>query len=957
MTKNFKKVISTVAALAMAASSFVAMAATYPDVQADNKYYSAIEQVSALGIIEGFEDGTFKPDEKVTRAQMAKLVVGAKNLLAEAEGNTRQVFDDVAPGKSEWAMGYVATANDYKIVNGTSATTFDPEATVTYMQAMKMLVVAAGYEDWAQDQGGWPEGYRYYGNQLKIGAGVSGVSDDTELTRGQVAQMLVNALKAPILDITGYERDNGEKYPIYAQLDGKNDREYQTLLTDAWDVYEVYGRVLATSRSGATEVGEVNYQVEKSDNYDDEEYKMGYDTNGDPIGYTTIMGAAAGESGAEDLLLEYSYALVSLNDDDEAEIVYIESAGKNKTVEFDGELIADATTSQIDVYKNENTNSTTKYKLSANAMMLVNGVVLDIADTDDITDAIAAYATAGNVTLVDSPQEGVASIDGEYDYIVVEYYATGIVSEVVADEDEIEIVIDYSNDTDVDELVVDLTDDEVSYAFADKAGAEVDPATIAKDTIISVAYNVNEGWDTSSFYNAIISTDKVEGRISSTYTDTQGTQWYVVNGTDYEWAETTPDVIEAGNSYTMYLDKDGKIAKREILASSVNYAIVDRYFSSAGDSKVRLILKDGTKADYVIDTDNSDASDVLAENVAETLNETLANDGEAGLAKRFVTYTVNKNNEVKLEAVETAEYKYDGDAKYTEKSSRIGSYGVADTSVILDASAYASNATKSVAVSAIANLVDEMDYGVVVLGQRDQSSATYPMAVIIRGANAFTVNTRMAVVASAVSTVEVDNMLKDQVEVVVGGETVALVADQGGVLSTLNEGDAVIYYNDAEGEVADLRIIYSAANIATLKNTANSALAASMFGALTPSGSAITFNGEDGDTVEFAVYPVIKKYASSVAVADDADLTAVADTGTDLDYDADAVAYEYDGSLKKNWVSAISLGAIKTSSIRTANIDQENHTINLKGAENKVAYAVVRMVDDQVQEVYSIYFD
>ena len=86
MNKNFKKVIATVAALAMASSSFVAMAATYPDVTTDATYYSAVEQLSALGMIEGFEDGTFKPDEKVTRAQMreahALVVITNEPLLS-----------------------------------------------------------------------------------------------------------------------------------------------------------------------------------------------------------------------------------------------------------------------------------------------------------------------------------------------------------------------------------------------------------------------------------------------------------------------------------------------------------------------------------------------------------------------------------------------------------------------------------------------------------------------------------------------------------------------------------------------------------------------------------------------------------------------------------------------------------------------------------------------------------
>ena len=53
MNKNLKKVISAVAALALSVTSFVAMA-SYSDVPATDKHVSAINELSALGVIEGF---------------------------------------------------------------------------------------------------------------------------------------------------------------------------------------------------------------------------------------------------------------------------------------------------------------------------------------------------------------------------------------------------------------------------------------------------------------------------------------------------------------------------------------------------------------------------------------------------------------------------------------------------------------------------------------------------------------------------------------------------------------------------------------------------------------------------------------------------------------------------------------------------------------------------------------
>ena len=75
MNKNLKKVISAVAALAISASSIAAFAVNFPDVEETASYAQAVQELSALGVISGFEDGTFKPDELVTRAQISKMIV------------------------------------------------------------------------------------------------------------------------------------------------------------------------------------------------------------------------------------------------------------------------------------------------------------------------------------------------------------------------------------------------------------------------------------------------------------------------------------------------------------------------------------------------------------------------------------------------------------------------------------------------------------------------------------------------------------------------------------------------------------------------------------------------------------------------------------------------------------------------------------------------------------------
>ena len=72
MPNNFKKVLALVLAFACAFTMF-AGAASYSD-KADIKATTAVDMLSSLGVIQGYEDGSFKPNTTVTRAQMAKMI-------------------------------------------------------------------------------------------------------------------------------------------------------------------------------------------------------------------------------------------------------------------------------------------------------------------------------------------------------------------------------------------------------------------------------------------------------------------------------------------------------------------------------------------------------------------------------------------------------------------------------------------------------------------------------------------------------------------------------------------------------------------------------------------------------------------------------------------------------------------------------------------------------------------
>lgn len=98
---------------------------------------TAIEELAARGIITGYNATSFGPNDTMTRAQFATIVVRGLGLPLTATNN----FTDVKAGS--WYASYVGTAYSYGIVNGRTANTFDPEGTITRQEAAAMVARAA----------------------------------------------------------------------------------------------------------------------------------------------------------------------------------------------------------------------------------------------------------------------------------------------------------------------------------------------------------------------------------------------------------------------------------------------------------------------------------------------------------------------------------------------------------------------------------------------------------------------------------------------------------------------------------------------------------------------------------------------------------------------------------------------------------------------------------------------
>ena len=198
-----KKFLSLVLALVMT-MSLVTVSAGAVDFTDDSDidYKEAVDVISALGIVDGYSDGSFRPDGSLTRGAAAKIIC---NLIlgpttASALSATTAPFKDV-PTTNTFA-GYITYCAQQGIIGGYGDGTFRPSGTLTGNAFMKMLLGALGYD--ASIEG--YSGSNWQVNVIKQAVGI-GLDDGNDefvgsqaVTRGEAALYAFNMLNATMVE-------------------------------------------------------------------------------------------------------------------------------------------------------------------------------------------------------------------------------------------------------------------------------------------------------------------------------------------------------------------------------------------------------------------------------------------------------------------------------------------------------------------------------------------------------------------------------------------------------------------------------------------------------------------------------------------------------------------------------------------------------------------------------------
>jgi len=216
----------------------------FEDIQMGGKHYIAINYLKSLGLIQGYEDNTFKSGEKINRAEAIKMIALACGLKADepepaADADTTNT-PDIAPTEpvatteqvapfsdtplDAWYTPYLILAKEKGIISGYSDGSFKPDQNVNLAEVMKIYFECTGninypednkylYDDTPSDS--WFAKYAKYAslrNLLDINLD-NNAHPDQEISRGYLAEIIYRNL----LSNDGYEFGKATYYGLAVQ--------------------------------------------------------------------------------------------------------------------------------------------------------------------------------------------------------------------------------------------------------------------------------------------------------------------------------------------------------------------------------------------------------------------------------------------------------------------------------------------------------------------------------------------------------------------------------------------------------------------------------------------------------------------------------------------------------------------------------------------------------------------
>ena len=210
-----KKLLAMVLALVMTLSLAVSANAFKDDKSISDDYAEAVAVLNGMGVFKGYEDGSFKPEGNITRAEVATIVY--RIYTADVAKNdksglyaTYNKFSDMAG--AGWAQGYIGYCANASLVKGYPDGTFKPSGKVTGYEVLAMILRAVGYDKNNEFSGAdWALHVAQTAQQLGVLDNVAKTTDlNAPASRELVAELLFQGIQKAQVTYTpafGYVTD------------------------------------------------------------------------------------------------------------------------------------------------------------------------------------------------------------------------------------------------------------------------------------------------------------------------------------------------------------------------------------------------------------------------------------------------------------------------------------------------------------------------------------------------------------------------------------------------------------------------------------------------------------------------------------------------------------------------------------------------------------------------------
>ena len=209
----------------------------------DDPGEEAVRVLSNYKIINGYPDNTFRPDNTITRAEMAKIVTVAAGYY-EYSKNMTSVYSDM---HGHWAESYVELAKVLNIVRGITPDIYGPDNIIEFDEAITIIVRLLGYTDESL-QGQWPRNYYDKARELNLFENITNHAEFA--TRRDISLLLYNALDCDIVKVNESKKINKTgkklisllgsmetKVVTLEDLKTNNGFNYTDYLFNKWDIY------------------------------------------------------------------------------------------------------------------------------------------------------------------------------------------------------------------------------------------------------------------------------------------------------------------------------------------------------------------------------------------------------------------------------------------------------------------------------------------------------------------------------------------------------------------------------------------------------------------------------------------------------------------------------------------------------------------------------------------------